>query len=61
MIFNLAIKEDKESPSFSEVWNSKYQNGFFTMDSVDWDLFVSIFNFEIGWVETKILQFEDFG
>ena len=31
------------------------------MDLVDWDLFGSIFSFEIGWAETKILKFEDLG
>ena len=31
------------------------------MDLVYKDIYGSIFNFEIVWVETQILQFEDFG
>ena len=61
MVLDLAIREDEESPWFPKVWNSKYQNGFFTIDSVDREISKSIFIFEIGWVETKLFQFEDFG
>ena len=39
----------------------KIKNGFFTIYSVDRDIFKSIFKFEIGWAETEILKFEDFG
>ena len=61
MVLNLAIKEDEESPWFLEGKNSKSRNGFFPIDSIDQDIFGSIFRFEIGWEETEILQFGDFG
>ena len=60
-VFNLAIKEDEESPWFLEVWKWKHQNRFFTIDFVYQDLFESIFIFENGWAETEILQSGDFG
>ena len=57
MGLNLALGEDEESQWIPEVWNSKYKNGFFTMNCLDQDIFGSIFGFEIGWAETKIMQF----
>ena len=61
MGLSVALGEDEESQWILEVWNKKYQNGFFTMDSLDQELFRSIFGFDIGRVETKIMQFVDFG
>ena len=61
MILDLSLMEDEESPLFSERRSSKYQNEFFIIDSVDQDFSRPICGFEIGWVETKIIQFEDFG
>ena len=60
-LLNLGLGEDEESPWFPEGKNIKYQNGFFTIDSVDREIFRSILRFEIGWEETDILQFVDFG
>ena len=60
-VLDLDIREVEEATLFLEVWTSKYQNGFFTIDSIDRELSGSIFRFEIGWAETEILQFEDFG
>ena len=57
----LALGEVEESQGFLEVKHSKYQNDFFTMNSLDWDLSGSIFRFEIGLTESKIMWFEDFG
>ena len=39
----------------------KYENGVFTMNSVDRELSGSIFIFEVGLAETELLQFKDFG
>ena len=58
---NLALGEDEESQGFLKVKNWKYQNGFLTMDSLGWDISNTIFSFQIGWAETKLLWFEDFG
>ena len=44
----LALREVEESQGFTEVKHSKFQNGFLTMDSLDRDLFGTIFSFEIG-------------
>ena len=33
----------------------------FTMNYLDRELYESIFRFEIGWAETKIMWFVDFG
>jgi hypothetical protein len=38
----------EESQGFSAVKQSKYQNGFFTMSSLDLKLFGTIFTFPIG-------------
>ena len=60
-VLDLSIKVDEESPWFLEGRNLISQNGFLTIDLVDWDISGSIFIFEIGWAETEILQSEDFG
>ena len=57
----LALEEVEESQGFLEMKHSKYQNGFLTMNSLDWDISGTIFSFKIGWAETKIMWFEDFG
>jgi hypothetical protein len=51
----LALGEVEESQGFIEVKHSKYQNGFLTMDSLYRYLSRTIFNFQIGWVKTKII------
>ena len=51
----------EESRGFLEVKNSKYENGFLTMSSLDHNLSRTIFSFAIGWVEIKIFQFWDIG
>ena len=57
----LALGEGEESQGFPKVKHSKYQNGFLTMYSLDRDISRTIFSFQIGWAETKLLCFEDFG
>ena len=57
----LALGKVEESQGFSAVKNSKYKNGFFTMYSLNLKLSRTIFSFPIGWAETKIFGFEDFG
>ena len=57
----LALGEVEESQGFMEVKHSKYQNGFLTMYSLGQDFSDTIFSFQIRWVETKLLWFEDFG
>jgi hypothetical protein len=44
----LALGEVEESQIFTEVKHSKYQNGFFTMSSLDLKLSETIFRFLIG-------------
>ena len=51
----------EESQGFSEVKNSKFENGFLTMSSLDHKLSRTIFSFANGWVEIKIFQFWDIG
>ena len=53
--------EVEESQGFSEVKHSRSQNGFLTMDSLNQEISNTIFSFQIGWAETKLLWFEDFG
>ena len=57
----LDLREVEESQGFLEVKHSKYKKGFLTMKSIDQVLSGTIFSFEIGWAETKIMWFEDFG
>ena len=57
----LAVGEVEESQGFPEVKHSKYKNWFLIMNYLNWELFRTIFSFEIGWVETKIIWFEDLG
>ena len=61
MCQKLALWEVEESQGFFKVKHSKYKNGFLTMDSFDQYIFETIFSFQIGWAETKLLCFEDFG
>ena len=51
----------EESQGFSEVKNSKFENGFLTMSSLDHKISTTIFSFAIKWVEIKIFQFWDIG
>jgi hypothetical protein len=55
------LEGGEQSQGFSEVKNSKYENGFLTMSSPDHKLSKTIFSFAIGWVEIKIFQFWDIG
>jgi hypothetical protein len=55
------LEGGEESQGFSEVKNSKFENGFLTMSSLDHKLSRTIFSFAIGWVEIKIFQFWDIG
>ena len=49
----------EESQGFSEVKNSKSENGFLTMSSLDHKISRTIFSFANRWVEIKIFQFWD--
>ena len=60
-LLDLGLKKDEESLWFPKGKNSKYKNGFFTIDSVDRELSGSIFRFGIGWAETEISQIVNFG
>ena len=57
----LPLRGGEESQVFLEVKHSKYQNGFFTISSLYLKLSGIIFGLLMGWAETKIFQFEDFG
>ena len=57
----LALGEIEESQRFQEVKHSKHKNWFLTMYSLSREISITIFSFQIGWGETKILWFEYFG
>ena len=44
----LALGGGEESQGFPEVKHSKSKNGFLTMDSLNREIFGTIFSFEIG-------------